>query len=81
LQQMHAPNPVIPNADSAVTGTEADGLFLKRDRLFYRPGQELAQAKVGSCGRHVRIGPDHRLVFGNGLRASAPRRRDEAQPR
>ena len=45
LQQMHHPDLLIENADEGIAGAEPDGLLLERDRLLYRPGEELALAE------------------------------------
>src|SRR6202011_1226771 len=44
LQQMHAPNLVIPKAKEGIAGAEADGFLYERDRLLYRPSHQLALA-------------------------------------
>ena len=73
LQQMHEPNPLIEKPEGVIAGTEADGLFVKRDRFLYRSGEELALAHIGVSGCPVAIELQPRFVFGYGLRESTLR--------
>jgi hypothetical protein len=39
------PDPAIPNVELGIARAKADGLLHERDRLLYRPGEELALAE------------------------------------
>src|SRR6202022_49594 len=56
--------------EERIAGAEADGLLLERDRLLYRPGEELALSESMPAGHYVAIQRESRLVFRSGLRIS-----------
>ena len=60
----------MPIPSTIIAGTEAEGSFQGRDRLFDRPGQEFTPAEIGMCAGLVAIEFDHRLVFRDGFLAS-----------
>ena len=70
LQQMHQPDLLIPISQGSIAGAEPDGLLDERDRVVYRPGEELALGQGVDCEHVVAIEREHRLVLGNSLRES-----------
>jgi hypothetical protein len=42
---MHYRDLLAPDADLGIAGAEPNGSLYERDRLLYRPGEELALAK------------------------------------
>ena len=73
LQQMRSANLAVPPADARIAGAKADGLLRERDRLVRRTGVDPAPAEPDYCVHLVAIQRERRLVFGNGLLASALR--------
>jgi hypothetical protein len=71
LQQIHGADLLGPNTELRITGAEPDGFLYERDRLLYRPGEELALPESEVCEDPVSVQREHCLVFGSGFRVSA----------
>src|SRR5215467_1608081 len=67
LQQVRKPDPEIKKPDLRIARAEPDGSFLRRNKLRYRPGHELAPSEMGVCVGPVAVERDDGLVFEDGL--------------